>query len=124
MFLSAFVSGEKITVHASGCSHVVRDWRKYGTPLIKLAESKLGLVRQLKASGIRIDSVRVMPCAGIPEGFWSLTPTGERLRLLSTESGAKTASKRLERQILTEARTAINDMSPYLREMLGLTQMS
>lgn len=122
MFLSAFIVNEKVTVHASGCSHVVRDWRKYGTPLITCAESKLGLVRQLKASRVRIDSVRVMPCAGIPEGFWSRTPLGEPLRLLSTESAAKNATKRLERQVAEEFKQVVNDMTPMLREILGLKQ--
>jgi len=122
--LSVFADNGKITVHSSQCSHVVRDWRKYGTPVVQYAESQMGAIRQLKSAGIRIDSLRIMGCTELPEGFWSRTPSGEPLRLLSTETGAVRATRRLERLVVEEMRTAINDMSPYLREMLGLTRQS
>ena len=120
--LSAFIVDGHVKVHASSCSHVVRDWRVLGTPLVRNAESEMGLMRQLKAHGIRIDSVRVMPCAGIPEGFWSRTPSGAPLRLLDTQAGAQRATKRIERLVAAELKTAIDNMSPYLREALGLTR--
>src|SRR6478752_5705862 len=120
--LSAFIVDGNVKIHASTCSHVVRDWRSLGTPLVKNAESQQGLIRQLKAHGVRIDSVRVMPCAGIPEGFWSRTPSGAPLRLLDTEAGAKRATRRIERLVAAELKTAVDNMSPYLREALGLTR--
>ena len=122
--LSAFIVDGHVRVHAASCSHVVRDWRALGTPLVKNAESELGLMRQLKAHGVRIDSVRVMPCAGIPEGFWSRTPSGAPLRLLDTQAGAQRATKRIERLVAAELKTAVDNMSPYLREALGLTRES
>lgn len=120
--LSAFIVDGNVRVHAASCSHVVRDWRTLGTPLVKNAESELGLMRQLKAHGVRIDSVRVMPCTGIPEGFWSRTPSGEPLRLLDTQKGAQRATRRIERLVAAELKTAVDNMSPYLREALGLTR--
>jgi hypothetical protein len=122
MFLSAFVKDDAVTVHSSRCSHVVRDWRKYGQPVVANAESEMGLMRQLKALGIRVHSVRVMPCAGLPEGFWSQTPSGAQLKLLSTREGARQATKRIERQVAKEWQGVVNDMSPYLREAFGLTR--
>lgn len=120
--LSAFIVDGNVRVHAASCSHVVRDWRALGTPLVKNAESELGLMRQLKSHGVRIDSVRVMPCAGIPEGFWSRTPSGEPLRLLDTQKGAQRATRRIQRLVAAELKTAVDNMSPYLREALGLTR--
>ena len=122
MYLSAFILDENVTVHASSCSYVVREWRTYGTPVITNATSELGLVRQLKSAGIRVQTYRVMPCAGLPEGFWSQTPGGSNLRLLATAQGAKNATTRLKRKTLQELESTVNDMSPYLREMLGLAQ--
>lgn len=120
--LSAFVTEGHVKIHGASCSHVVRDWRALGTPIVKSAESQMGVLRQLKAHGIRIDSVRVMPCAGVPEGFWSRTPSGAPLRLLDTEKGAQRATRRIQRMVEDEMSTMIDNMSPYLREMFGLSR--
>jgi len=122
MYLSAFVKDENLTVHSSQCSHVLREWRKYGLPVVTMAESEMGLTRQLKALNIRVHSIRVMPCAGLPEGFWSRTPAGTPLKLLSTREGAQRATQRVKREIALEWAARINDMSPMLRELMGMPQ--
>jgi hypothetical protein len=124
VFLSAFIADEKLTVHKSGCSHVVRNWREFGAPIVTNAQSQMGLMRQVKNLGIRVQSVRVMPCAGLPEGFWSHTPSGQPLRLLDTVEGAHRATKRVERIARAEMTHIIDNMSPMLREMFGLSRQS
>jgi hypothetical protein len=121
--LSVFIdSDDKVTVHSAQCSHVLREWRKYGRPVIAQAESVMGAAKQLKALGIRVESFRIMPCANLPEGFWSSTPGGSKLKLLSTETGAQRATRRVLKQVREEWQTTINNMSPYLREAFGLQQ--
>lgn len=122
MYLSAFINeNDELTVHSSQCSHVVRNWRKFGQPIVTNAESQMGMLRQIKALGIRVSSVRVMGCAGLPEGFWSQTPAGTNLKLLSTREGAHRATQRIKREVSEEWKTTIDNMGPMLREMFDLT---
>lgn len=90
---------ENIRIHGAGCTHAVRDFRKYGEPLYVYAESLYGVIRQVKRADVRIYGVRVLPCAPIPEGFWSYTPAGNRLKLHATESAAKQLTRRVRNEL-------------------------
>jgi len=85
-----------VRVHGAECTHVHRDWRAYGAPVKMFVQSEIGIERQLKKQGIRFTGLYVLPCALIPEGFWSYTPDGAPLGLLSTSEGAKTATRRFK----------------------------
>ena len=88
---------EIVRVHDASCTHTLRDWRSYGTPVMLYVESGKAIVRQLSRNGIRFKGVRVMPCARIPEGYWSHTPTGARMKLHGTRTGALNATRRIRK---------------------------
>jgi hypothetical protein len=110
VFVSAFFPNSDdaiVRVHDSSCTHIHRDWRAYGAPVKMCVQSYEGIVCQLKRHGIRFSGLYVLPCALIPEGFWSYTPDGERLNLLSTAEGAKAATRRFKADLaLTSERPA------------------
>lgn len=102
-----------VRVHGSECTHVHRDWRAYGAPIKMYVESEKGIIRQLKSQGIRFSGLYVLPCALIPEGFWSFTPDGERLGMLSTYQGAKTATRRFRQDLALSGQRPEHHKSVY-----------
>lgn len=111
---------EIVRVHGAHCTHVHRDWRSYGAPVKLFVESRLGIERQLKARKIRYQGIRVLPCAGIPVGYWSRTPDGEPLTLLSTRSAARRSTARIKGiEMNTENFRKVTSLAPYLSERYG-----
>lgn len=102
VFVSAFFPNNDdaiVRVHDSNCTHIHRDWRAYGAPVKLYVQSHEGIARQLRRQGIRFSGLYVLPCALIPEGFWSHTPDGERLNLMSTHEGARAATRRFNSDV-------------------------
>lgn len=102
-----------VRVHGSECTHVHRDWRAYGAPVKMFVQSHIGIERGLKRQGIRFSGLYVLPCALIPEGFWSYTPDGERLGLLSTSQGARTATRRFRADLALSGQRPDHHKSLY-----------
>lgn len=85
-----------IRVHAERCTHIPREWRAHGKPVKMFVESVKGIQRHLARLGVRYDGMYVLPCCHLPEGFWSKTPDGERLKMLDTYAGARRATQRFK----------------------------
>lgn len=111
---------EIVRVHGAHCTHLTRDWRKHGRPVMMYVQSHAGVARQMRSQGIRFKGVRIMPCAQIPEGFWSYTPEGERLKLHATEQGAKVLTRRIRKLNESLPQFRITDVSPWLKERYGI----
>lgn len=86
-----------VRVHGGECSHIVRDWRKFGTPMSFYAMSTTGIAKRLRREGIRFNGIYVLPCAALPQGYWSYTPTGEPLKLHTTPNSAKVLTRKIRK---------------------------
>jgi hypothetical protein len=117
--LAAFVkSDESIRIHAAGCSHTLRETRLHGMPIVMETESRLGLIRALKAQGIRSNDLYFLQCIGVPESFAILAPNGERVSAASSRKAATKASGRIRREARQELAQAINGLSTFARQMM------
>lgn len=117
--LAAFVtSDEKIRIHAADCSHSQREARKHGMPIVAPVESCLGLVRILKAQGIRSNDMYFLGCVRVPESFAILAPNGERVSGASSRKAAVQATGRIKRQARQELAQAIQGLSTFARQMM------
>jgi len=111
--------GEIVRVHDASCTHTLRDWRAYGAPVMLYVETGKAIVRQLSKNGIRFKGVRVMPCARIPEGYWSHTPTGERMKLHHTRIGALNATHRIRKIDAESGHFNTPELAPYMSVRYG-----
>ena len=84
-----------VRVHGGECSHIVRDWRQHGTPMSFYAMSTSAIAKRLRREGIRFTGVYVLPCAALPQGYWSFTPNGEQLKLHTTPNSAKALTRKI-----------------------------
>jgi len=113
-------AAEIVRVHGSHCTHITRDWRQYGAPVNMYVQSVDGVIRNLKREGIRFKGVRVLPCAAIPEGFWSHTPDGGLLKLHATSIAAKALTRKIAKVESDRNKfNKITDIAPYLIERYG-----
>lgn len=119
------VDEEIVRVHSADCTHITRDWKRHGAPVMLYAVSYMGIAKNLRKQGIRFKGIHVLPCAPLTEGFWSYTPEGEKLKLHVTQVTAKALTRKLKK-LSDEDRSKFNkvtDVAPYLMERYGFTQV-
>lgn len=118
--LAAFADSktERVRVHAAGCTHTLREARLYGMPVNVTVDTQLGLIRALRAKGIRSDDFYFLGCIGVPEAYAIMAPNGEAVSVAATRKAATRASARIRRQAKAELETAIAGLSTFARQMM------
>lgn len=119
--LAAFHNNEtgRIRIHAEGCSHTLREIKAHNSlPITFTTESMLGMVRAIKAKGIRSSDLYFLPCVGVPESFAILSPAGDRVSAASSRKAASKATGRIKRAARQELAQAINGLSLFARQMM------
>lgn len=110
---------EIVRVHNADCSHVTRDWRVHGKPVRLVVQSVSDIVRQLKRHDIRFKGIYVLPCAPIPEGYWSYSSDGEMIKLHATKNAASALSRKIRKIEGEHTFNRVTDLAPYMIERYG-----